>query len=208
MLNVETRILDSDDFFEQALRALRANAPWAALAALTTALALNTRSEQALYARGVLNAQMGDNWGAIDDLSAVVRLAPHKLRPYFLRGIAYKMVGELPGALADFDAILALEPNDCEATQQRAEVYAEMGFRHNCPPDLQRAIADYDRLLGLNPDEISAYRNRGLLRAATGDISGAIDDCRRYLEFGGGRYNDDQRDVEALIDSLERGEAM
>lgn len=203
MRNIETRLLKSDDFYMQAMRALHQNSYSIALSALTTAIALDRHSEQALYARAVLRAKLGDNMGAVNDFSRVIDIAPQKLRSYFMRGIAFKLMGQLHAALADFSHILTLEPDDCDAYFQRAEVYADLGFEQNCTPDLQRAIADYDFLLYRNPEEASAYRNRGLLRAATGDVAGAIDDCRRYLTLGGGRRYDDQRAIETLILSLE-----
>ena len=47
--------------------------------------------------------------------------------------------------------------------------------------DYGRALAAIDRILIIHPKSASHTRDRGLLLAALGDLTGAIDGLRRYL---------------------------
>lgn len=124
----------------------------AALADLTTALALEPQHSDALVERAFTHEQMGNAAAALADMDEAIRARPDAWR-HVVRGHLNLAAGHRAAALADFNHALELDPDQEWARASRAEVYRTEG-RH------EDALADLDRALAIDPEYTWAHAER------------------------------------------------
>ncbi len=124
----------------------------AALADLTTALALEPQHSDALVERAFTHAQMGNTADALADMDEAIR-ARLDAWTHVVRGRINLTAGHRAAALADFNHALELDPEQDWARASRAAVYRIEGRYED-------ALADLDRALAIDPEYIRAHAER------------------------------------------------
>ncbi len=81
-----------------------------ALESLDKALADQPDYFPALFNRGVLRYEMGDNEGALQDFDAAIKANPDAAAPYFNRAAVLWVLGKKKQAIADLDTFIAKAP--------------------------------------------------------------------------------------------------
>jgi tetratricopeptide (TPR) repeat protein len=81
-----------------------------ALASLDKALATNPDYLPALFNRGVLRFEMGDEEGALADFDRAIAIDPSAAAPYFNRAAVRWALGQKEAAIADLDAFIERAP--------------------------------------------------------------------------------------------------
>ncbi|MGQ4482104.1 tetratricopeptide repeat protein [Streptomyces sp. SAS_276] len=130
----------------------RAERNEAALADLTTALALEPQHHDALVERAFTHDQMGNAAEALADMDEAVRVRPDAWT-HVVRGRINLAAGHRGAALADFDYALELDPGQEWGRASRAEVYRIEGRYED-------ALADLDHALAIDPEYIWAHAQR------------------------------------------------
>lgn len=124
----------------------------AALADLTTALALEPQHSDALVERAFTHDQMGNTAPALADMDEAIRACPDAWT-HVVRGRINLTAGQRAAALADFDHALELDPDQEWAYASRAAV-------HRIEGRYEDALADLDRALAIDPEYIRAHAER------------------------------------------------
>jgi len=81
-----------------------------ALKSLDKALSDQPDYFPALFNRGVLRYEMGDNEGALQDFNAAIKVNPDAAAPYFNRAAVLWLLGKKKEAIADLDTFIAKAP--------------------------------------------------------------------------------------------------
>lgn len=117
-------------------------------------------------------------------------------------------VGQSPAGfderLACFDAVLVTRPDLVDALTTRAAFIYQMRARDRAPS----ALADLERALVVAPGDPSALLLRSVLRLATGDTVGAIDDLAALQESGGrpsALFQGEANELQAALAALQSG---
>ena len=145
---------------------------------LTERIEANPHDTEALGARGLAYAELGEHRLAAEDYAGVIALEPdnagahldrarahakleeHRLAPgeadaHYSRGACKAEVGDLVGAMSDFDVAVTLTPGEADAHFNRGLTHLAMGKRH-------RAVKDLSRAIDLNPNLADARYHRGM----------------------------------------------
>jgi tetratricopeptide (TPR) repeat protein len=93
------------------------------------ALAIDPKSENALFVRGAASQHLADYSGAIRDYSEVLRLDPGRADALFARGTANYSSGEYQAAVADFSKAIDLGYADATVFHLRELAESELGHR-------------------------------------------------------------------------------
>jgi tetratricopeptide (TPR) repeat protein len=160
---------------------VRAKNRTAAISDFTTSLKFSPTNAETYFFRGNAYYESGNRSAAIADLSRSIQLDRQAASTYLLRGVARTENNEVKQAIADFDTALKLDP------RLAATVLANRGVAKFKLADRRGAIADFDRAISLDKEIPKAYYHRGLLKAQSGNNSGAIADLQAaaalYLKF-------------------------
>jgi tetratricopeptide (TPR) repeat protein len=103
--------------------------PHNALFASYKALAIDPKSENALFVRGAARQHLADYSGAIRDYSDALRLDPSRADALFARGTANYSAGEYQAAVADFSKAIDLGYADHAVFYLRELAQSELGHR-------------------------------------------------------------------------------
>lgn len=172
-----------------------------ALADLDEAVRLDPNRAEWHDRRANLRFDLGDNKGALEDESAILAIDPGNLVARRAHGVLLMRLQRNQEAIADWDAIVGAEPKNGSAlalrgiarwrslgTESRGAPGQDDGFAllqraacreiHAACPDVDQALADLGRAIDLTAGEerASALVNRGGIRAARGDVPGALAD--------------------------------
>ena len=98
-----------------------------AIADLTKAIKLDSRSLIAFYNRGNAHFAHENFDRAIADFSRAISLRPDHVLSYNNRGNAYLAKGDTEQAIAQYNKALEIDPNNTQAASNRALAYAKEG---------------------------------------------------------------------------------
>ena len=119
----------------------------------------------------------------IADLSEAIQLDPGLIEPYVNRADYRFSSEEYEPAIADCEAALRLAPVDFA---RLGTVYRTLGLCRRELGDLDRAILAFDSSLLHDPRNGLTLWMRAEVKAAKGDLDGAIADYTQVLEWNGG----------------------
>ena len=143
---------------------------------LTEAVEANPDDTEALTARGLAYAELGDRRRAVEDYGRVIALDPDNVDAYLERARAYSELEEYRSALEDYDAAIRLAPGNAVAHYSRGGCNSELG-------NLAEAVNDFDVAVLLAPDDALAHYNRGLTYVAMGEPLRAVEALGRAIEL-------------------------
>lgn len=144
----------------------------AAISDFTNSLKFASTNAETYFFRGNAYYESGNRPAAIADLSRSIQLDRKSASTYLLRGVVRTENKEAKLAIEDFDTALELDP------KLAAIVLANRGVAKINLADRRGAIADFDRAISLDRAVPKAYYHRGLLKAQSGNKSGAIADLQ------------------------------
>jgi tetratricopeptide (TPR) repeat protein len=156
----------------------------AAIIDFSKALELDPNCIQCFSSRSWAKLRLGDSEGAEADATEAIRLDSNRAFAYFERAIARTDRGNLHGALADINRAIELRPNDARAD----ELYYLRGDIEVLLADLDSALRDFDRAVEIG-GTAGGYLRRASVRAAKGDLDGALADCKVAIEKDGANYH-------------------
>jgi tetratricopeptide (TPR) repeat protein len=146
------------------------------LAGLNQAIQLRPKFPLALYARGVLQSQLGADKESMADYNRVIELCPTFAEAYVNRGSLCFRAKDARGALEDFEALLRMGRRVQAAYTGRGRTKLElMGDVDGALPDLTEAIR-------LSPNHYLPLQARAKAYLAKGNLDGAIADSTRSLD--------------------------
>ena len=111
-----------------------------ALAAYNVAILLFPESPDALYERGLVHRDLGNEEAAIADLTESLRIGPQHGLALVARGSIYAKKGEHSLALADLDAAIAVDSSAAIAHLQRGVVLAHLGRKEEARQSIEASI--------------------------------------------------------------------
>jgi tetratricopeptide (TPR) repeat protein len=118
---------------------------------------------------------IADYTAAIAALQSVERSVDTKIDVYGMlrsRAEVYEQSGDDRLALADYGEMIRQSPDHAEGWRLRGKLYAKMN-------DCGRAITDYgEAIRAESHGSADIYLDRALCRATSGDLKGALADCR------------------------------
>ena len=177
------------------------------------------RSARQLAQRGQEASILGDSVGALVQLRQAVTLDPTDPDLAYQLARAYETAGAGPDAAKEYCRFLALAPNAPEATEarERARILAPprpdptimaatsaftLGLNAYNKGQLVQAEVHFSTAIQNHSSWADAYYDRAVVRTATGDRDGAVDDFTRYL----GLRPDapDRVQIRSRIDALRR----
>jgi tetratricopeptide (TPR) repeat protein len=129
-----------------------------ALQYLNTALKLNPRSTEALYARAMYFQSKNDYGKALKDYDEIIRIDPQYRNAYYNKGYINALQKNYNQAIAEFT-------NAIRADSHYVEAYYMRGLCFRNINEKQKAINDFEASLKINPlyrlskEQLSAIRN-------------------------------------------------
>ena len=176
-----------------------------------------TASEiQFLYEAGIALLQSGDPAGAREKFNAALAIDPTFARAHNGIGLSYSNVGQFDAALESYDSAIRVDPNFSSPYVNRSFIQQKRG-------DIQGAMDSLHYAIKLQPDNPTAHNNLGSIltelkmpRAAIAALEMVMRIDPDYPLVAGLRLLNKiqicdwagfQRDLPALGDRLERGEA-
>jgi tetratricopeptide (TPR) repeat protein len=145
-----------------------------AIAAYTSALAIEPGNNFAVGHRAEAEDAIGDDEATLRDTAVALRQRPQWTAFYLLRANIFRRQKKPDQALAEAGAAIANSPNDAYAHVVAANIYSSFG-------KTALAMAAYDRAIAIEP-EAYIYLNRGLRRPA-GDLAGRRADIDAALKL-------------------------
>lgn len=136
-----------------------------------TAVAHASEQSEALYSRGVVALERGDEAAAMELFERAVAADPNDAVALYHRGIARAKRGESQAAIDDFSAALALRPELHEAALELGIAFVDAGRPEEAVPWLQQA-----RMRPTLAAQAEFYLGIAALRA------GRPDEARDHLE--------------------------
>jgi tetratricopeptide (TPR) repeat protein len=110
------------------------------LASYNVAILLFPESPDALYERGLVHGDLGDQEQAIADLTESLRIRPQHGPALVGRGGMYAQRGEHGLALADLDAAIAVDSSDAIAHLQRGVALAHLSRKVEARRSIEASI--------------------------------------------------------------------
>ena len=176
-----------------------------------------TASEiQFLYEAGIALLQSGDPAGAREKFNAALAIDPTFALAHNGIGLSYSNVGQFDAALESYDSAIRVDPNFSSPYVNRSFIQQKRG-------DIQGAMDSLHYAIKLQPDNPTAHNNLGSIltelkmpRAAIAALEMVMRIDPDYPLVAGLRLLNKiqicdwagfQRDLPALGDRLERGEA-
>jgi tetratricopeptide (TPR) repeat protein len=210
VITVETKVADSNTFFEEGERQYSLGNMKEAIAAYDKVIELEPGNSAAYNNRGVAKSTLGKRQEAIADYDRAIKIDSNNSDVYNNRGITKANLGKKQEAIADYDRAIKINPNNSNAYSGRGNAKSDLGrnkeaiadydraikldpnnsnaynVRGNAKSDLGRkkeAISDYDRAIKLDPNDSAAYYNRGNAKSALGNKKDAKVDYKRSAEL-------------------------
>jgi tetratricopeptide (TPR) repeat protein len=152
----------------------------AAISEASAAIAVAPRLVDALTLRAEAWSESTGPWIAVaervaEDANRAIDVDPRNAAAFALRSRAAILRGDVHSALADAERAVALEA--------RSALALEMLGRARCDSGDPLGIADLDAALAIDPDRASALSARSSVRAALGNLEGAVADADRAVEL-------------------------
>jgi tetratricopeptide (TPR) repeat protein len=110
---------------------------------------------------------------ALSEATTARAINPENPDALWIRAFLLASAGRLPEAEQDLNAAIAIEPDLSRALMARAEIRAMMGKNEDALQDASAVLA-----LGQDP---AALQLRAVVRGASGDYAGALDDLNALL---------------------------
>jgi len=171
-------------------------------AARATLAAMETRfagDRWVLEQRAVLAAREGDLQGEIDAREALVARDPGDKESWVALGSLYADAGNPQKSQAAFQKVVEIDPSGAYRT------FYNIGALIRRKPDVpaaenERAIVAFRKAIEIKPDYAPAHRELANALLAKGDLAGARESLRRYLEHAPDA--EDAPQVRAMLKSL------
>ena len=163
----------SDELARSAQRLLEQKNYAAAVAAATSAIALDARNALAWDVRAMSALLLGSREKSLADLDRAVALEPASAI-FLLDRARARGPADVEGGLADATRATELAPLNADAWTERAKFFRFTGR-------VDEMIADASRAVELAPDNFEALAARGYGRSAKGDTDGALADLTRAV---------------------------
>ncbi len=119
--------------------------------------------------------EAGDFETVVAEANAILEENDQLPLVYLLRGIAFRELGGLAEATADFERAVELNPGDPAAHHELSRLYFE-------GQDYEKALHHVSVVIDQNPLDFANYYQRGAILREMGDISGTIQNFRKYLD--------------------------
>ncbi len=169
----------------------------AAVAACTSALALDRDSARAWVIRGDARLGEKDYAGALADYDGAIEAEPRWTgsgKWWGHRAKAKCLMGDAAGAISDGETAVTLTPRD-------ANLWIVLGAARAKARDWKGADADLTRALGIDPRSVRAVADRALVREWLKDKAAARADWKRVLELAA-PGSKDAKDASAALGRL------
>jgi adenylate cyclase len=148
------------------------------IAEAETALALDSKSSEALTARGMASLVFAWDWDrARDDLSLALELSPNYSQAHWAWS-EYLAVTNPPAALDSALKALSLDPLSLPIMNSVAFKYLTRGM-------YTEAAQMDEKMIAMEPNFMAAYWNRGVLHLLRGQYESAIDYLAQSVERSG-----------------------
>jgi tetratricopeptide (TPR) repeat protein len=147
-------------------------------------LALNPKSAEAYFRRGIVKEELFDNSGALADYNKAVSI-DGKYDYHEQRGLLkHDRLKYFLGAVEDFNQCIKIQPNRITPYYRRGLIRSEeLG-------DFSGALSDFNMAININPQSLRTHLARGVLRFnKLNDRAGGIADVKRAIMFAK-FYND------------------
>jgi uncharacterized caspase-like protein len=145
---LKTNPRDPQALLGRALVRLQGSEWDAAIADLTTLIAIRPGNASAFHNRARARFAKGDVDGAVGDMTEAIRLMPGNEDSYTARARFYRQKGQMDLAMADNQKAVALKGD--------AETYYQRGLTYQAKGDTAAAVADFDKSLAIDPDNTRA----------------------------------------------------
>ena len=165
-----------DHYLDRGNLLLRLGQHEEALADYERAMRAGPPLPEAYYNRAELRVTRGDTAGALADLARVIELDPGHLDARINRAGLLAAWGRDEEAGADVAAGLALAPGN-------PHLLTVLGQLETSAGRFATAAAALDEAVSAAPGLAAAWGNRGVLRYATGDLEGAVEDLSRAIDL-------------------------
>jgi tetratricopeptide (TPR) repeat protein len=143
--------------------------------ACSKAIETHPRSARAYAHRAWAKGQLGDHRGKIEDCSKAIELDPGYASAYNYRAVAKLHLEDARGAVEDATKAIELDPLHTVSHSNRAVAFLKLNSR-------KEALADIEKAIELEPQ--AAYlTTRSAIKAALGDLKGALNDANRSVEM-------------------------
>lgn len=130
--------------------------------------------------KAAIEVLLEDYDAALKDIEVSIAMDPGDSDAYMLRGEVAYTLGDTETAKSSYRKYLEFVPGDEESLQTLAELDYGAG-------DCGGAAAYYDQLIdGSQSPSAAWYLGRASCRAALGEYTAAIQDCRSYLDMSSG----------------------
>ncbi len=143
--------------------------------ACTKAIETDPHPARAYAHRAWAKGQLGDHRGKIEDCTKALEHDPGYAAAYNYRAVARLSLEDARGAADDATKAIELDP-------LHAVAYSNRSIAHLKLLSLQEALADIDKALQLEPQP-GFITTRSTIRAALGDLKGALVDANRSIEL-------------------------
>lgn len=178
ILFLATTVVAQDDAMLAGFTALRKADHRAAEEAFSKAVDRAPDDARTWYYRGVSRLGAGDAEGALLDLDRTLTIAPDDAHALLRRAEAHVQLGSVAAARRDLHAVLAFQPNGPAAE----EALMALGRHALAEGDLRGAHTHFDALVEIAPHDANALAERGIVRAALGRDTEALDDLEAALD--------------------------
>ena len=146
--------------------------------------------------RGWAKYESGDIDGAISDYNQSIDVDKDFAAAYNNRGLAQKYLGKLDNALIDFTSAISMKYENLEwAYTNRGSVHLDKG-------NYMDAIKDCTDAIMVNDQYANAYMIRSIAHEQLMMFQESLNDLKKYVATGGGKLNNNQREVEEKIKYL------
>lgn len=167
---------NADFYFQRSLKRVKAGDKKGAIADLSMAIKLDTKSQGAFYNRANLYTDLKQYKLAKADFDQALKLNPKDSGALVARGSVERALGDEKAAMLDYNRAIGLNPRSTVAYKNRGNLSFYLG-------EYKAALYDYEQTLRLDPNDEDAFINRGNARSALRDYKGAIEDYNVVLHL-------------------------
>jgi len=143
--------------------------------ACTKAIETDPHPARAYAHRAWAKGQLGDHHGKLEDCTKAIEHDPGYAGAYNYRAVAKLHLEDAKGAAEDATKAIELDPLHTVSYSNRAVAYLKLG-------SFQDALADIEKAIGLEP-QAGYITTRSTIKAALGDLKGALVDANRSIEL-------------------------
>lgn len=157
---------------------------------------------EAWFRLGISQRHVGEFAEAVESLERSIRGAPRmRLGEEDPGGSAYNALGDIYVRFGFFHKALQVFEDGIENNAEAARLYRGRGVAQLELERFESAASSFEQSLELESDVATAYFNLAVARRQSGDVAGAIDALRRYLD--GAARREDRAKVAAARGKIE-----